>query len=383
MTSRALQRRSAALALLVACRPIVFTLDDAGHDSETDDDTTDDTPTDGPPADNHCFDGVRDDNESDVDCGGPCPPCDPGMRCDDPSDCTSKSCNDHTCAAFGCSSDDECKTDDPCALALCNPNGACDLIPAFDGDPCDDGNPCTDNELCWMGACLGESRTCDALAGPCRTPFCNPRNGNCAVEFKDPGTTCNDGLDCTQSDTCDGLGACIGEPTPPLFETFAMPGQWQLGELWQIGPATPSMCGPPGADDPFTDHTGDGVLAGLLIGGCTPSEGFNKTCLTSPPLDINNNPFEPNFLRYWSVLSNAGQSMEASVELFDGQVWLPLMMFDGQISEKNWTEHILELPPMPPTLQLRFCQSQKDVGVVSVGGWSIDDVTVGPAQCLP
>src|SRR5258708_34058148 len=36
-----------------------------------------------------CFDGVRNGPESDVDCGGDCPACERGDRCNSPRDCYS------------------------------------------------------------------------------------------------------------------------------------------------------------------------------------------------------------------------------------------------------------------------------------------------------
>jgi len=44
-----------------------------------------------------CFDGVRDGRESDIDCGGDCPACEPGDRCWFPSDCESGRCADSVC----------------------------------------------------------------------------------------------------------------------------------------------------------------------------------------------------------------------------------------------------------------------------------------------
>jgi hypothetical protein len=44
-----------------------------------------------------CFDGVRDGPESDVDCGGDCPPCDRGLLCRIPRDCYSGRCAQSIC----------------------------------------------------------------------------------------------------------------------------------------------------------------------------------------------------------------------------------------------------------------------------------------------
>lgn len=44
-----------------------------------------------------CFDGVRDGPESDVDCGGDCPPCERGDRCASARDCYSGRCAEGEC----------------------------------------------------------------------------------------------------------------------------------------------------------------------------------------------------------------------------------------------------------------------------------------------
>ncbi|MGO8998921.1 MAG: hypothetical protein ACLQVI_36815 [Polyangiaceae bacterium] len=50
-----------------------------------------------------CSDGVQDDDETDVDCGGPCAPtqaCSQGQGCAVAADCTSQACTDGTCTAL-------------------------------------------------------------------------------------------------------------------------------------------------------------------------------------------------------------------------------------------------------------------------------------------
>jgi hypothetical protein len=45
-----------------------------------------------------CFDGIRNGPESDVDCGGDCPSCERGQRCNAPRDCYSGRCEVGECA---------------------------------------------------------------------------------------------------------------------------------------------------------------------------------------------------------------------------------------------------------------------------------------------
>jgi hypothetical protein len=49
-----------------------------------------------------CDDGVRNQGESDADCGGPCLPCAVGKHCDSNSDCRSGDCSGIDCAAVKC-----------------------------------------------------------------------------------------------------------------------------------------------------------------------------------------------------------------------------------------------------------------------------------------
>jgi len=61
-----------------------------------------------------CMDGVKNGNETDVDCGGNCPRCLNGRTCSGRNDCVGAFCKDGTCEA--CQANPECGTDD---------NGAC------------------------------------------------------------------------------------------------------------------------------------------------------------------------------------------------------------------------------------------------------------------
>ena len=50
-----------------------------------------------------CSNGIKDENEADVDCGGVCPPCEDGKICNEDSDCLSNYCNpDGMCSTPSC-----------------------------------------------------------------------------------------------------------------------------------------------------------------------------------------------------------------------------------------------------------------------------------------
>src|SRR5215471_13184353 len=49
-----------------------------------------------------CSDHLLGDDETDVDCGGVCPPCDVGLKCKVNADCTGGSCTDGLCQDASC-----------------------------------------------------------------------------------------------------------------------------------------------------------------------------------------------------------------------------------------------------------------------------------------
>lgn len=108
----------------------------------------------------------------------------------------------------GCSSDEQCATDNPCVIAVCGAKGQCVTTPLV-GKTCDDTNACTQEDQC------GESGQCDggiAVVVPnevCADCSCDPDRGVVCIP-KAPGAGCDDGDCCTNNDVC---VACVaGEP---------------------------------------------------------------------------------------------------------------------------------------------------------------------------
>jgi hypothetical protein len=128
-----------------------------------------------------CSDGIKNQGESDVDCGGPhCPACADRKACTAAADCASMRCDGSTCASChdGVQSGGELAVD-------CG--GPC--------PPCADGTPCTSGAQCGGGQCVNQ-RCCT----PNRCGFCGPL----------PAETCN-GVD----DDCDGIIDNPDEIGPP------------------------------------------------------------------------------------------------------------------------------------------------------------------------
>lgn len=128
-----------------------------------------------------CTNGVRDGDESDIDCGGPCNRCDVGSTCNSADDCSSGACNDldptGSAPDLRCTSctnglTDGLETDTDCGFLAC-PGSLCGL-----------DQQCSSNEDCASSNCSG---------GTCQAPT--------------PETTCNDSA-LGQQETCvDGGGA--------------------------------------------------------------------------------------------------------------------------------------------------------------------------------
>jgi hypothetical protein len=93
-----------------------------------------------------CDDGMQDDGESDIDCGGTiCRACLDGQKCMADSDCRSLHCVQGACAAATCFDgvQNEFETDVDCG-AFCN-------------QPCGSGQHCAANSDCESGDCSGQS----------------------------------------------------------------------------------------------------------------------------------------------------------------------------------------------------------------------------------
>ena len=174
-----------------------------------------------------CHDGMRDDAETDVDCGGgTCPACGAGKACHSPGDCTNFLCNQttETCVADPCLDGvkDQSETDTDCG-------GLC-VQKCKNGGGCNTPNDCVSGATCSAGKCQvahcvdgvadnGETdidcggadcspcpvgKTC-AAGSDCASSFCN------ATSLKCVANGCQDGVkDGSESDVdCGGpSGAC-------------------------------------------------------------------------------------------------------------------------------------------------------------------------------
>ncbi|MBN2142911.1 hypothetical protein JW711_06300 [Candidatus Woesearchaeota archaeon] len=161
----------------------------------------------------YCFDGVRNETESDVDCGGLCACCQTPKKCVANSDCCSLFCDAGFCKEPSC--EDGIKngfeTDVDCG-------GTCE-------QKCVLGANCDINEDC-------ESLSC--LSGVCVEPSCDDgakNGGEVDVDCAGPcpnlcalGQSCESDLDC-ESEFCD-YGTCSVDKTKDS-DGDGMPDYWE------------------------------------------------------------------------------------------------------------------------------------------------------------
>ncbi len=160
--------------------------------------------------------------------------------CDDKNVCTTDICNpalagpgkegcSHPIATGPCDADgNNCTVADACDNGVCKPGqlkdcsdgnpctkDVCDVALGCtntndDGAGCNDTNPCTVNDQCKSGSCIsGPQKDCD-VGKPCIVSSCDLKSGNCLFQNKPDATPCDDGLACTELDTCAGA-ECLGK----------------------------------------------------------------------------------------------------------------------------------------------------------------------------
>lgn len=242
----------------------------------------------------NCIDTVLNGNETDVDCGGDCPPCADGDNCIGGDDCVSGFCDDGAggsggsdggggaapssiCAA--CVVDDDCNGTGSfyCSNGVCEPEG---LL----GDACVNSNQCQSgncsDDVCCDAACAGGCDACSVAAGSSADGSCevlplgDAGNPSCAPYLCDGTdalcpTTCADNNDCITNVSCsDNL--CCDTACTGTCESCSLSG-------------TEGTCTAiPANQDPDNECT-DGACNGS--GACASDDGqsctLNSDCLSN------------------------------------------------------------------------------------------------------
>ncbi|MFC1654515.1 RCC1 domain-containing protein [Myxococcota bacterium] len=132
-----------------------------------------------------------------------------GTPCNDSLYCTVGD----ACAAGVCSGPArDCSwAGDQCNLSACDDGVDQCVSTPLDGVPCNDGLYCSDPDNCTQGSCTGPDRDCSPEIGSCYEPLCTEADRCKQGLPKDPPEDCDDGDVCTDTGRCNGRGDCIIE----------------------------------------------------------------------------------------------------------------------------------------------------------------------------
>jgi hypothetical protein len=319
--------------------------------------------------------------ENDICLGGSC------FSGADPCAKLRNECVDAVClGASGCqvtnkADDTVCATTD-CADGQCKA-GHCELTIKNEGGTCVDSRLCVDHKACHNGYCLGDPVVC--AAAECEKGVCVEEVG-CKTLPIDDGSACDPGDVCVANATCQNKH-CVGGTFPQTYfaEDFSgsAPG-WAVGFEWEIGKATASTGDNHGHGDPGTDVTGEGRVAGVVLGGDPDPWELGDRYLTTPPRDLSavgGNVFL-TFHRWLN--SDVMPYMHNTVEVStDGTTWSVVWETSGSVpvSDAAWTFQAIDVTAYKSkTTQVRWGVSI-DAGAYSVSSWNIDGVKLQSAPC--
>jgi len=221
-------------------------------------------------------------------------------ECETDADCPDDElwCNgQETCQDGLCVSEDrDCShMESECNTASCDEDqDVCVLTTDPDGSACDDGLYCVENETCLSGECQGgQPKDCSEASGACLAdPVCDEDNDACVGEPLPAETVCDDGDFCTIGGVCDGLGTCVGAER----DCSALDNQCNQGVCDEDANACVAMPDNEGAgcDDGLYCTDGDSCDQGACIGGpldCSDGDDCtNDTC----------SEFENNCVHTWT-----------------------------------------------------------------------------------
>jgi hypothetical protein len=226
-------------------------------------------------------------------------------------------------------------------------------------------------------------------AGQCIASTCDEATKSCVMTAIPNNSPCDDGNPCHADAFCSSQ-MCIGglPPTALFTETFADNSHgWTLGTEWQIGHALTSFGQQTGYPDPGFDHTGEGGVAGVEIGGnaivASPDPTHGPYYLTSPA--VSTMVAGSVYLTFYRWLNSdytpyMGNTVEVSA---DGSTWSTLWQSSGvPVTDDQWTFQSFDVTAYKSaTMKFRFGFSIGDPGVFRVSSWNLDYVKVQNAPC--
>lgn len=235
-----------------------------------------------------CSDGVENGSETDVDCGGSCPDrCGPLEGCNGNSDCAGAQCSGTICVP-NCQDGVEngAETDVDCGGPIC---GDCAL-----GDDCHLAVDCASG-FCADGKCCESA--CDGECVSCAEQDTGAADGTCAPipQGEDPGGDCaqQPASTCGTTGACDGTGMCAkhaqGTICGPVATGSCTNGAATTADLCDgsgtcvhssTTPCAPYACG--ATECATTCSTSADCAAGAYCmgNGCFPKKQNGEQCTT-------------------------------------------------------------------------------------------------------
>lgn len=332
--------------------------------------------------------------------------CDDGDPCTDDGTCLNGACQkgpdacarlatdctDSACTPAGCTTTN--KQDGTfCGQSACSngqcASGHCNITPVNEGMSCDDGLYCTVGDTCQKGYCVGDPRVCPT-GGECIKGTCDEAAHTCVTTPIADNGLCDDGDACTAGEFCSG-GKCGGGLQPQTYfaDDFSGGGVgWTKGMEWQIGKAKASSGGHDG-NDPGFDHSGEGMVAGVVLGGLASVDPAGPVhpayYLTSP--SFNDNFAGAVYLTFYRWLNTDYQPyMKDTVEVStdDGATWTVLWEnpFNIPINESSWSFQAIDITAYKgPKTRVRWGFAITSNYVYSEASWNVDAVKVQNAPC--
>jgi len=196
-------------------------------------------------------------------------------NCDDNNLCTDDTCDPTDTDGNPCVNDssqvgDLCFDGNDCTLDACDPVAFCVFPPGPAGGICDDFLNCTDADHCdGLGNCVSHSVCDDGIA--CTDDSADEQNACACTNIASfPGSVCDDGNACTTGELCDGTG------TPASCN-----GGSQV-DCDDANPCTDDSCDPVTgcvhANNTAACDDGDACTSGDACGGGTCNAGAPLAC---------------------------------------------------------------------------------------------------------
>lgn len=322
-----------------------------------------------------CTDQSKNGDETDVDCGGSCPPCAASMSCGGPADCVSKVCTLGKCDTPSCidlvmngdETDTDCGGSCPtkCKLgAKCVAPTDCETVSCASGfcaaPTCTDGSKngdetdkdcggsctkkCGTGEGCAAGAdCT--SQLCDATLLTCKAPDCSDTKQNGDETDVDCGGSCTKKCDPTQACLVDAdCASQVCDPTSKKCKAPDCHDTKKNGDETDVdcGGSCSAKCGW-GQGCKLTAECGDGSNGKCTADKCVPVPIgiWQNVAPASPPPPrwgpaVAYDPGAGGVVVFGGSKDGCGTGLLADVWVWDGSTWKDITPSAGAAPSGRW-----------------------------------------------